>query len=84
MSQLKIDIEIRGTDSSSKKTVKIDSTGASVREICDKAGIDPKNMEFTVNGVIATGDTHVGQSDVFKAKERAQPVVRAEARPQGS
>lgn len=79
---MRIKIETIGADGKQTKTVDIVETGASVNQICEKAGIDPKDKDFTVNGKPANGDTHVGRNDVLTAK--GKPAVAVSARPQGS
>lgn len=67
---------------STTKEVEVDASGASVAEICKAAGIDTKNMDFTVNGKPAELSTHVGSSDALEAKDK--PVVAVSERPRGS
>lgn len=79
---MKVKIKIVGTEGQRQETVDVDATGASVEEVCRRAGIDPKDKDLTVNGKAAQLDTHVGKDDVLGAQNR--PAVTVSARPQGS
>jgi sulfur carrier protein ThiS len=83
--KLKINVQIvPNGGSSTKKKVEVAASGASVKEICDAAGISTKNMEFTVNGKPADLKTHVSAKDALEAKEAARPAVTVSERPSGS
>ena len=65
--------------------VEVAASGASVKAVCEAAGISLKNKDLSVNGLPATPSTHVGPNDALQTKEkRRAATVQASERPQGS
>lgn len=81
---MKIGVKVVPTQGASTKLeVNMEASGASIEEVCKAAGIDTKNMDFTVNGKPAELTTHVGPKDALEAKDQT-PVVAVSERPRGS
>jgi hypothetical protein len=82
---LKFKVRIVPVEGSSREeTVEIAPSGASMEEVAKTAGLDPKNLDFTINGRPASLETHVTPDDVLEAKDRGKPAVTASERPRGS
>ncbi len=68
-----------------EKKVDVATSGATLREVLQAAGVSPEKKDLYVDGQPATLDTHVvdGQSVSADSKQRS-PEVRVAERPAGS
>ena len=68
-----------------KKTVDVEASGASLREVLMAADVSPEKRDLYIDGEPATLDTHVvtGQG-VSTRKKAPPPEVRVAERPAGS
>ena len=72
-------VPVQGT--ATTKTVEVEESGASLREVLSSAGMTGENRALLVNGKPATLDTYVGPDANVKATE---VKVQVSERPRGS
>ena len=84
-SKLKVRVQVIPTDGKPvTHNAELAATGASVKEVLSKLGIDPDKKSITMNGAPANLDTHVGPDDVLAARDAGRAPVTVSERPRGS
>jgi hypothetical protein len=79
---LTIKVQVVGNDSKpQERTANVAPSGASLAEVLEAAGVDPKNKNLFVNDQPAALDRHIGPDDVVQTRPA---TVRVAERPRSS
>jgi hypothetical protein len=82
---MKVEVTVVPTSgTTTKKTVQVAMSGATVAEVAKAAGVSLENRDVLVNGKPAKPETHIGPKDKVTAKDKPSATMEVAERPQGS